>query len=176
MNDLAHTLRVFFALWPKHPEREPFLHWQKTLAAAYGGRSMRAETLHVTLVFLGNVAQDRLPALTQAAAKLEAARFELRFDSVRYWEHNHILYAAPSLVPPQLQRWEAELRRALPDFEPEHPAYQPHVTLLRNVRPCDTPLPDLPPITWQINGFVLLQSASGDYRPLAEFAKITNIQ
>ena len=63
---------------------------------------MRGETLHNTLVFIGEVEQTRLEALQLAAQEASAEGFELCFDEARYWGHNHIVYAAPRHVPQQL--------------------------------------------------------------------------
>lgn len=173
MNNLnpADTARVFFAIWPESQERRALASWQDALQTRFGGRLMRPETLHVTLVFLGSVARDRLEALKLAAEEVSPARFDLCFDEVRYWGHNHILYAAPGVVPPELQDWVQDLRQRLHlhHFAFELQEYQPHVTLLRNVHANDDPLPKMSPVTWQVNGFVLVQSQPDGYQTLAHF-------
>jgi len=169
------TVRVFFALWPKDAERPGFASWQGTLQALCGGRTMRPDTLHATLVFLGEVSTDRLEALKLAAEEVSSERFDLCFDQARYWGHNHILYAAPATVPRQLsqlvRKLEDSMRRHRFAFDQRE--YQPHVTLLRNARWRDVPLPDMPPVNWNMVDFVLLQSdhQSGgvNYRVLARF-------
>jgi len=136
---------------------------------------MRTDTLHATLVFLGEVAQDRLEALKLAAEEVSAERMDLCFDQARYWGHNHILYAAPGDVPRSLLQLVSELERHLirHRFKFEHQDYKPHVTLLRNARWCDDPLPEMRPVPWRIMDFVLLQSERRDgeanYRVLARF-------
>lgn len=169
------TVRLFFALWPKDGEHRALAAWQGALQALCGGRPMRPDTLHVTLVFLGVVAQDRLEALKLAAEEVSAERFELCFDQARYWGHNHILYAAPGAVPRQLaqlvNKLEGSMRRHRFAFDQRE--YQPHVTLLRNARWRDVPLPDMPPVCWNMVDFVLLQSDrqsdGANYRVLARF-------
>ena len=169
------TVRVFFALWPKDAERPGFASWQGTLQALCGGRTMRPDTLHATLVFLGEVSTDRLEALKLAAEEVSSERFDLCFDQARYWGHNHILYAAPATVPRQLsqlvRKLEDSMRRHRFAFDQRE--YQPHVTLLRNAHWSDMPLPAMPPVCWQIRDFALVQSAHQDglanYRVLARF-------
>ena len=125
---------------------------------------MRADTLHATLVFLGEVAQHRLEALQLAALEVTGGPFALRFDAARYWGHNHIVYAAPTEVPELLMQLVSELERALRRhrfrFEPR--SYKPHVTLLRNARWSDDPLPAMLPVTWQVRDFVLVRSLSDE--------------
>lgn len=169
------TVRIFFALWPDVAERERLAGWQESLQRLIGGRCMRSDTLHATLVFVGRIAVHRLEALQLAAQEVSAQRFALRFDQARYWGHNHLAYAAPSRVPPQLlqlvQGLEAGLGRHR--FQFDRRAYKPHVTLLRNAHWSDRHLPDMPPVRWQCTDFALVQSMqqaeAGGYRVLARF-------
>ena len=136
---------------------------------------MRGATLHTTLVFIGDVEHSRLEGLNLAAQEVSGETFELCFDAARYWGHNHVVYAAPGEVPPQLAQLVASLELSLTrhDFSFDKREYQPHVTLLRNARWADSPLPGMHPACWQVREFVLVQSAQrdgqGDYRLLARF-------
>lgn len=133
---------------------------------------MRHDSLHATLVFLGEVEQQRLEALQLAALEVVFETFELDFDTARYWGHNHIVFATPGKVPAQLlnlvDHLEQNLRRHKFHFESR--PYKPHVTLLRNAQWRDAELPSLPVAKWQCSDFVLLQSVSGHYEVLARFA------
>ncbi|MGA7749498.1 MAG: RNA 2',3'-cyclic phosphodiesterase [Gallionella sp.] len=167
--------KVFFALWPSAAEREHLAAWQKPLKHLCGGRAMRGETLHNTLVFIGNIEQSRLEALQLAAREARGKIFELCFDAARYWEHNHIVYAAPGHVPQHLAQLVGVLEQGLAahGFKFDQREYKPHVTLLRNAHWYDAPLPDMHPVHWQIKDFALVQSAQQDgqsnYRVLARF-------
>ena len=174
------TARVFFALWPTAAERAQLAAWQAPLKRLCGGRAMHGETLHATLVFIGDVELSRLEALQLAAYEIGGESFELRFDEARYWGHNHIVYAAPHQVPQQLAQLFNALEQHLTahrfKFASHHPLsrdYQPHVTLLRNAHWRDAPLPAMQPLSWQIRDFALVQSAPHDglanYRVLARF-------
>ena len=100
MNTLNPHARVFFALWPDAVRRTALADWQPLLHACCGGRVMRADSLHCTLVFLGNVAVRRLEALQLAAQEVAAKPFTVTFDHAAYWGHNHIVYAAAGTIPP----------------------------------------------------------------------------
>jgi 2'-5' RNA ligase len=169
------TMRVFFALWPTAAERNLLAAWQKPLQQLCGGRAMRGETLHNTLVFIGDVEPSRLEALRLAALEVGAACFELCFDKARYWGHNHIMYAAPDHVPPPLAQLVSTLEQRLKThrFKFEQRAYKPHVTLLRNANWTDAPLPEMQPVRWRVKDFALVHSAQQDglasYRVLARF-------
>ncbi|MFA6204062.1 MAG: RNA 2',3'-cyclic phosphodiesterase [Gallionella sp.] len=165
------TARVFFALWPDRTERGALSGWQPPLLARCGGRVMRTDTLHATLVFLGEVEVVQLEALKLAAAEVSVARFELCFDEAHYWGHNHIVYAAPRTLPPQLIELVRELEQNLlrHRFAFERREYKPHVTLLRNAHWTDNPLPGMSQVCWHVREFVLLESAASSYRILARF-------
>jgi 2'-5' RNA ligase len=167
--------RVFFALWPTAAERDQLAAWQKPLQYLCGGRAMRSETLHNTLVFIGVVEQSRLEALQLAAQEASGKAFELCFDVAHYWGHNHIVYAAPGEMPQQLAQLADALEQRLVahHFKFDRREYKPHVTLLRNAKWTDAPLPGMQPVCWQIKDFALVQSVLQDgqasYQVLARF-------
>ena len=169
------SARVFFALWPDDAERAALAAWQPPLHKLCGGRSMRAVTLHATLVFLGDVVLHRLEALQLAAQEVEGEPFDLAFDVAHYWGHNHIVFAAPHAVPPQLMQLVRALEQRLGKhhFHFDKRPYKPHITLLRHAQWSDAPLPDMQRVTWRVRNFALVQSVSDEvganYRVLARF-------
>ncbi len=152
--------RLFFALWPDEAERAALAEWQPALQELCGGKAMRSDTLHCTLVFLGEVAARQLPALLQLAQGLPCFRFDLCLSEARYWAHNRIVYAAPAGVPAELAALVAALEGALHRhrFHFDQRAFQPHITLLRHARWTAAPLPPLPPVCWQMDDFALVES------------------
>jgi RNA 2',3'-cyclic 3'-phosphodiesterase len=169
------VLRLFFALWPSDAERASLAAWQPSLHRLCGGRVMRPETLHATLVFLGQVAAHRLPSVCQAARDTDFQPFLLELAVAQYWKHNHIAYAAPQAVPEELATLVDALQRALRRhrFQFEERPYKPHVTLLRNAQLNDGGLPPMPAVHWQIGDFALVQSLQDEhgsrYQVLARF-------
>lgn len=167
--------RVFFALWPDEAGRAALSAWQPGLRKLCGGRAMRAETLHATLVFLGNVPQARLEALQEAAREVEGESFEIIFDTARYWGHNHIVYAAPPVTPPQLALLVQDMEQSLlrRHFRFDQREYKPHVTLLRNAQWGGKCLPAVDKVVWRMREFVLVHSSTdaqgANYRMLARF-------
>jgi 2'-5' RNA ligase len=169
------SARVFFALWPNKAERTTLAAWQPALHQLCGGRSMRTDTLHATLIFLGDVAQHRMEALQLAAQEVEGESFDLVIDKVHYWGHNHIVYAAPRTVPPQLAQLVHDLEQHLSKhrFRFDKREYKPHVTLLRHAQWSDNPLPEMNKVVWRTRSFALVQSApdeeGANYLVLARF-------
>ncbi|CAH1081073.1 RNA 2',3'-cyclic phosphodiesterase [Candidatus Nitrotoga sp. 1052] len=168
--------RLFFALWPSETERTALALWQPLLHELCDGRAMRPATLHVTLMFLGEVAENRLEALQLAAREVDFQRFYLELLEAHYWGHNHIVYAAPEVVPSQHTSLVNELQSKLLNhrFQFEQRPYKPHVTLLRNAKWSDAPLPRQSKVCWQVSDFVLVQSLSDEqgacYEVLARFS------
>lgn len=120
---------------------------------------MAAHNLHLTLVFVGNVAVPRITELRANAAAVTAPRFELTFETLDYWRHNHVVWAGASTCPDALGQLVTGIRRAVRDAELrcDNRDYVPHITLLRDARrgPAATAARS---IVWRAADFALVQS------------------
>jgi 2'-5' RNA ligase len=157
------TARLFFALWLDAAPRAALGRLAQTLHPQCGGRVVPSRNIHLTLVFLGNLAAGRIPDLCALAAGVTGPGFELVIDTVNYWRHNRIVWAAPRECPAGLRALVTALERALKagnvgfDARP----YLPHITLLRGARRAP-PVQAIEPIRWRVADFVLVQSLSYD--------------
>ena len=161
------TRRVFLALWPGDDVATRLSGLATAAHLACGGRQMRRDTLHLTLAFLGDVAESRLAALCAAMAAVQGEAFPLRIDRLGYWAHNHIVWGGCSSTPPQLARLAADVRDALVGAGFAHAgeaAFVPHLTLFRKARP-HAALPDFAPIDWPVAGFALVASTLSSAGP-----------
>jgi 2'-5' RNA ligase len=173
----AKKARVFFALWPAPAAAARLGAIAGTVAAACGGRPTRVETIHLTLAFVGDVAEDRLPELVAAADAVRGAAFSLDLDRLGYWAHNRLCCAGCSAVPAALASLAGDLRAALRDagFAVEHgrAGFVPHVTLVRKMAHGMADQPIEPIVAWHCPAFVLvrsrLSSAGSRYERLHEF-------
>lgn len=163
--------RLFLALWPGEELRRRL----RILLDAIHVRSGRPEplaNLHVTLVFIGDVAADRVAPIERAAAGVSGAAFELMLEQVGYWNRPRILWLGPRSIPPSLFALVRDLRAALAQsgMTPETRPYLPHMTLARKVA-----LPPVVtaagPLSWRVESYSLLESVPSDrsraYRELA---------
>lgn len=152
--------RLFFALWPDAAVRSALDRLAGELHRLRGGRRTRAETLHLTLVFVGNLPRERLPALQAAAAGIQAPAFTLTLDRTDCWPHNRIAHATASQTPAALLALVAALEQGLSGLGIpfDHRPYKAHVTLVRKAdcRRADRPIA---PIAWHAREFVLVESA-----------------
>lgn len=159
------TVRLFFALWPDVAVRHALDQAGRKLHAACGGRRMRAPNVHLTLVFLGNVAVTRLDELRAVAGRVSGSSFSLTLDRLGWWRHNRVAWAVPQETPQALQGLVAQLQEGLrnADFSfDDRPVFVPHVTLLRNARCEGVEMPPLVPLVWAADAFVLVKSATTD--------------
>lgn len=123
---------------------------------------MRAETLHLTLLFLGNVPRSQIARAMQAADRVSVPPFTLQLQQFACWNHNRIAYAAPAEPDAGLMQLSSALRYEVEQagLAFDRRAYSPHVTLLRNIDKCSE-MQRLAPLTWPVDQFVLVESVSG---------------
>lgn len=163
-------MRLFFALWPDSDVRAQLGAWARAAHPFTGGRAMRAEGVHATLVFLGETPDDRLGVIEAAAGGVRFDPFELVLDAARYWPHNRIVWAGASAVPEPLTALATALRARLSEAVVPFDAkpFVPHLTLIRDAR--TRPAGDFAPIRWTVAEFVLVLSANGRYSVMQRWA------
>jgi 2'-5' RNA ligase len=162
--------RLFFALWPDDAVRAAL----DAAGLALTGKRVRrvpADKLHITMAFAGAVTTDVAACLERTAATIRSAPFELSIDHAGYWPRPRILWLGPTRVPPALWDLAGSLRNTLAScgIEPEARGFQAHITLARKYAGGITD-PEIPPVTWPVSRFCLVESAPADngsvYRPL----------
>ena len=155
-------MRVFFALWPDPAVRAELDDAAGQLHGLRGGRRTRPDSIHLTLVFIGEITVERLPELFAAAAAVAVAKFEVLFDRVECWRHNRIAHLGASQVPPALRELVGQLEARLDDagVRFDHRTYVPHITLLRHAD-CHPQIknPASAPIRWPARDFILVRSS-----------------
>lgn len=154
------TLRLFFALWPDDATRDALFRTGKWLHKHWGGRLMRADTLHITLAFLGSTPAEQLDALVACADSVQSEAFELVLDQAGYWRHNRIGWLGASEAPPPHLELVGALNAALQGagFPVDARPHVPHVTLLR--KSLGGEVPPCAAVHWPISEFVLVQSVT----------------
>lgn len=155
----AATERIFFALWPDARTARRLHSLGREIDQGRGARVMRAETLHVTLAFLGDIPLSRIAQLKRLAAKVEFSAFDLRLDFVDRWAHNRIVWLGSSEQSHDLSKLAADLQNVLEKagFKLEKRSFQPHLTLLRkaNYPVCRMPIETQ---HWRAEAFSLVAS------------------
>jgi len=147
-------MRLFFALWPPRAVAESLHDWAVSVGQ---GKVSRAEMIHLTLAFLGQVDEERLAVLK--ALPIKGERHSLRIEEARYWKHNQIVWVGPRHVPERLSALAVGLKAFLDEnkFRTEQRQFAAHVTLIRKARDPGA-LAKLPAVRWPVDEFVLVRS------------------
>lgn len=151
--------RLFIGLWPA-PGVIPEL--MQSVHAAHqecGGRMMRADTLHMTLAFLGHVTQERTDELIQALQSWTVDTGRITLRRIGRFDKPGVVWAGPDPDQPEWlygvydRMWDqlVELGWARPDRP-----FRPHVSLLRNAGPVQDRA--CTPISWVSGQAVLVAS------------------
>ena len=178
--DKTGTARVFFALWPDECCARRLSAIAADLAARWGGRATPPALLHLTLAFVGDVSEARLPDLLKMAGEVsEVLKEALReapgnerqtiapvppefglfqLDRLACRARNRMLWAECSDCPAMLERLADLLAGSL---RKEGDAisrrrFTPHVTLVRK-------LTTIPP-AGELDAFDALQAAPVAWR------------
>lgn len=163
-------MRLFFALWPPAATAEALHEWARKAQRTTGGRVTRAETIHLTLAFLGDTPPDRLDAAIAAARRVHAPRSTLEIERAKWWKHNRIVWVGPERTDASLHEALATRLRA-EGFALEKRAFAAHVTLIRKAD--EGTLPPVPKVAWPVERFVLVRSVLSSegpaYETVAEF-------
>lgn len=130
--DKTAKLRLFFGLEIPESVKQRLISVQQPVA---GARWQRAEQLHLTLAFLGNVEAQWLPAICDAAVNLPVKPFDVAVRGIGCFgnpDHPKNLWAGLQPV-----KELAELHRSLNQrlasygFGQEKRTFRPHITLSR---------------------------------------------
>jgi 2'-5' RNA ligase len=152
--------RVFFALWPEAGVQSSLHRHAGELHRRLGGKLTRQESIHLTLVFLGDTRLDRVDDARAAAARVGFEPFSMNIETAGCWSHNRVAWLAPVATPASLlalvNGLEAALNQAGFNFDAR--PYAPHITVLRKAR-CGPMDATLTPVVWRVQDFVLVRSA-----------------
>jgi 2'-5' RNA ligase len=166
------TQRLFFALWPDAAARAALAAAVTEPVRLSGGRAVAEPNLHVTLAFLGSVAQPRVRELRQIASAVAAVCSDeqpltLRFDALAHWPRPQLLCLTAHTAPARLRALALALRdaAAAAGFTPDLKPFHAHVTVARKVVTCPS-LSILAPLEWRFDGFALIDSRTEERGPV----------
>lgn len=178
-------LRLFFALQPSAELGARLLGEAAPLLAQLGTPPVPASNLHATLCFVGAVAEERLDALSAAAARVRAAPVTVEFDEFDFWQKPRVLVAGASQECASAVALSREIQAIVIDagFAPDEKPFRAHLTLARKIpltvaRKNPWPQKISPGFVVRCDRFVLMQSRHGEhgsiYSVVDEWALYTN--
>ena len=157
--------RLFFALWPTDAVRARLAAEAQAHAAL--GRVIAARNLHVTVVFLGAVAEELVARVRESAQSMQkltfGGKFMLHLERVEFWRRSNLLCLTAEHAPPELLSIVDSLRAGLRErgFElREQDTFRPHVTLVRDVARGPATA-GVAPVQWPVESFALVESRVG---------------
>jgi len=152
-------VRLFFAAWPPPGTALGLQRWAEQAARETRGKVTRAETIHLTLAFLGEIEESRISAIKGMGRAAVGKAHSLPIEQARYWKHNRIVWVGPNETPAPLAKLVADLKSLLltEGLAPEERAFEAHVTLIRKAQ-APRALPALPALDWPVDEFVLVRS------------------
>lgn len=165
--------KLFFALWPSDRQREQLRDTINPAMSTVEGVAVDRRNWHVTLVFIGDFPEERIPGLRSAVDIIDPGTIRLRFDRLTFWQRPKVAVMQTVTVSPELERLVKSLEQALQPFgyTPQERTYRPHITVSRKARA----FPEIRlarPVEMQWSGFELVESTSvrGEihYRPLKQ--------
>lgn len=145
--------RIFIGLWPDKAAQTA-LHPLSVAALQHcGGRALRPDQWHITLAFLGALADQEVQALCAQAVQWQLPIAPFKVDSYGYFEGAQIVWAgsqdAESLE--QMAATQQQLWQYLQPlgYRPEQRPFVPHISLLRRAQSFDIDkLPAFEPFYW----------------------------
>ena len=168
-------MRLFFGVFPPRQVQEALAAAQSQLRGNW--KPVRAEQMHVTLGFLGEVPRDRLDEVIAAGqnAAGAVAPFTARIRGTGFF---------PNEGRPRVWFARAEgdgfeplalgLREELPDLLADERAFKAHITLARRKGPAPRVGPLVFDLEFPVEGFALVQSALTPrgpvYKTIKEFS------
>jgi len=156
------TKRLFFALWPDHRQRDRLRDVINPVAKAVEGRMVDRRNWHITLPYIGEFEESRIPELQELAGQIEVEPFRLGFDRLEFWARPKVACLVAPTVPTELENLVTSLNSVLEKLgvQPEERTYRPHITVVRNARTFTTErLAQRATTEW--SGFELMESLSG---------------
>jgi 2'-5' RNA ligase len=167
------TKTLFFALWPNNRQRDRLRDVINSVAKSVEGRAVDRRSWHITLSYIGEFEESRIPALQELARRIEVEPFRLGFDRLEFWARPKVASLAAATVPTELASLVASLNLVLQEVGvmPEDRTYRPHITVVRNARAFPTErLTQRATTEW--SSFELMESVSGpggvSYVPLKQ--------
>ena len=150
--------RLFFALWPDRGVRAQLAE-RAGLLQIDTGRPVPGENYHVTLVFLGNVQEQDIPGLLDAAGRLRVPGFPLQIDRCGWWKRAKVAWLAPEITPAPLLELVEQVNRLSINagLSIDNRDYSPHLTVARKVARPVTAM-SFEPVHWDVREFCLVES------------------
>ena len=152
----SDTQRLFVAIWPDQEVRNRLVGIQAEFQLSDLGRLVPPEKLHVTLQFLGDVADSEVEGKQELMRAIRFEPFSMEFDCVGSWPRNEVAWVGARSPCSQLDDLVLDVRARFPVKDRKVRRFVPHVTLARKVR--RKLHAEIEPLSWQVERVDLVRS------------------
>jgi 2'-5' RNA ligase len=155
-------MRLFFATFPDVDARRRISAEARSLDLPRHSAPMPPENYHMTLLFLGEVADRNVQSVREVGGAQIAGRIPLQFDHWEYWSGGRAVVAATSDRPESLLQLRASLAAGLRrlDIDFDDKPLCPHITVARKIAQAPV-LPAMSEFRWSASAFSLVASVTG---------------
>ncbi|MDX2007559.1 MAG: RNA 2',3'-cyclic phosphodiesterase [Meiothermus sp.] len=168
-------MRLFFGIFPPRQVQEALKTAQDKVAGYRGWKVGKTDQLHITLLFLGETDEARLPELRELGRRVASTvpAFQVQLGGTGYFPAS----GAPRVwfvkaLGDGLEPLAAALRQALPEAEGKE-KFHPHLTLARKKSPAPRVAPLTLDLAFQAREVCLVESTldprGSQYRVLERF-------
>ena len=166
-------MRCFVAAWPDEPTRLALASLSDDVRQRNEHRRVaRADDLHLTLAFIGDLADEVAFDVADSIAKLRFKPFAWQLDTLGFFEEAGVVWVGATVETVRPLADLADRIRALLDqmnVAYDRKPLAPHVTLLRGVKRFAAQ--KVAPTLWRIESIALYRSAPA--RQASRYVRVT---
>jgi len=166
-------MRCFVAAWPDEPTRLALASLSDDVRQRVEHRRVaRADDLHLTLAFIGDLADEVAFDVADSVAKLRFKPFAWQLDTLGFFEEAGVVWVGATVETVRPLTDLADRIRALLDqmnVAYDRKPLAPHVTLLRGVKRFAAQ--KVAPTLWRIESIALYRSAPA--RQASRYVRVT---
>ncbi|HEX9390088.1 MAG TPA: RNA 2',3'-cyclic phosphodiesterase [Usitatibacteraceae bacterium] len=156
-------MRLFFALWPDDNTRIKLAQRRIEVVRLSGGRPLMPASLHMTLVYIGEVSEARIRDVNAIGDGIVHAGFDYPVDTAACFSEAGVSWLGAANPPLGLFSLQMQLRVAVNSqqnadgFAIDKRRFRPHITVVREIeQPFDTS--SIEPVIWSVRSFSLVNS------------------
>ena len=150
--------RYFFALNPERQIRKK-IHEVQTKSEIDIRRLVPSRNLHMTVLFLGPVEQEKYNKLIDITNDIHVPSFTLQMSRCGWWKRSQVAWLAPQRIPKPLYELVNLLTDAARQSEitVANRSYRAHITLARKLSSFQSI--GFTPFRWEVTEFCLFNSS-----------------
>ena len=141
------------------------------IARVSGGRPTTPVTLHMTLVYAGNVPEIRVHEIVAVGDAIRLPPFDFPIDVAGCFSSAKVAWLGSTATPMTLRTLQRQLQQGVlaADFDIDTRAFRPHITVARNIDQDFDP-EVITTVDWPVEEFCLMHAISDGtemrYQPL----------